>query len=131
MNKDAQLKKFAKKLAGLSLQDGLVSSERVDAVLETLKKHPPRKPKTVLKHYLYYIKQAVNRSSAVIEYAGKIDDAGIAAIEKHLSANYQRTITTTAVENKDLIAGFRISIGDDIFDASVAGRLQNLANSVS
>lgn len=131
MNKDAKLKQFAKKLAELSLQDGSVSAQRVDAVLATLKKHPPRKPKAVLKHYLYYIKQAVKRSRAVIEYAGKIDDAGIAAIEKHLSDNYQRTITTTAVENNDLIAGFRISIGDDIFDASVAGRLQNLANSVS
>ena len=131
MNKDAKLKQFAKKLAELSLQDGLVSAEKVDAVLATLKTHPPRKPKAVLKHYLYYIKQAINRSRAVIEYAGKIDDAGSTAIEEYLSANYNRTITTTAVENKDLIAGFRISIGDDIFDASVAGRLQNLANSVS
>jgi F-type H+-transporting ATPase subunit delta len=117
-------------LAELSLEDGLVSAERVQAVLATLRKHPPRKPKTVLKHYLYYIKQEINRSRAVIEYAGQIDEAGIAAIENYLSKNYNRTITTTTVENEDLIAGFRISIGDDIFDASVAGRLNNLAKSV-
>lgn len=130
MDKDSTLKKFAKKLAELSLEDGLVSAEKVDAVLQTLRQHPPRKPKAVLKHYLYYIKQAANRSRAVVEYAGAIDDASIAAIESHLSHNYNRTITTTTVENADLIAGFRISIGDDIFDASVAGRLNNLAKSV-
>ena len=130
MDKEATLKKFAKKLAELSLEEGLVSAEKVDAVLETLRKHPSRKPKTVLKHYLYYIRQAVNRSRAVIEYSGQIDDAAIAAIERHLSQNYNRTITTATVENESLIAGFRISIGDDIFDASVAGRLNNLAKSV-
>ena len=130
MDKESTLKKFAKKLADLSLEDGLVSAEKVQAVLATLRKHPPRKPKTVLKHYLYYIKQEINRSRAVIEYAGQIDEAGIAAIENYLSKNYNRTITTTTVENENLIAGFRISIGDDIFDASVAGRLNNLAKSV-
>ena len=75
MDKAAALKKFAKNLAELSLEDGLVSTEKVEAVLETLRKQPPRKPKTVLKFYLHYIKQAVNRSRAVIEYAGQIDDA--------------------------------------------------------
>ena len=130
MNKEATLKKFSKKLADLSLEDGLVSAEKIEAVLETLRRHPTRKPKTVLKHYLYYIKQAVKRSRAVIEYSGQIDDAGIAAIKHHLSQNYNRTITTTTVANDSLIAGFRISIGDDVFDASVAGRLNNLAKSV-
>ena len=131
MKKDAKLKLFAKKLAELSLEDGLVSAEKVNAVLETLRKHPPRKPKSVLKSYLYYIKHAISRSRAVVEYAGKIDDAGIATIQNYLTDNYHRPITTSTIENKELIAGFRISIGDDIFDASVAGRLQNLANSVS
>lgn len=130
MNKDASLKQFAKKLAELSQDNGLVSSEKVAAVLEALRNKPPRKPKTVLKHYLYYIKQAANRSNAVIEYAGHINEAGIASIQQHLSQNYNRAITTSTVENADLIAGIRISIGDDIFDASVAGRLDNLAKSV-
>lgn len=130
MNKKATLKKFAKKLADLSLEGGVVSNERIEAVLATLRKNPPRKPKAVLKFYLHYIKQAINRSRAVIEYAGRIDDSGIGTIEAHLSQQYQRPISTTTIENESLIAGFRISIGDDIFDASVAGRLDNLAKSV-
>ena len=113
------------------MEKGLVSGERVDAVLVSLRKNPPRNPRTVLKHYLYYIKQAVKRSRAVIEYAGQIDSSAIASIELHLSNTYNRPITTSTVKNDSLIAGFRIYIGDDIFDASVAGRLNNLAKSVS
>ena len=130
MNKEATLRKFTKKLADLSLEDGLVSAERVDAVLETLRKNPPSKPRAVLKHYLYYIKQAANRSRALIEYSGQMEEPAVATIEQHLSHHYNRPITTATVENNSLIAGFRISVGDDIFDASVAGRLNNLAKSV-
>lgn len=130
MDKDATLKQFAKKLADLSLENGIVSSSKVEAVLEALRKNPPRKPKTVLKHYLYYIKHAINRSRAIIEYAGKIDETAVAAIQAQLTKTYNRPITTSSVENNSLIAGIRISIGDDIYDSSVAGRLANLEKSV-
>ena len=130
MDSDAKLKSFAKKLAELSMQDGLVSSDKVEAVLATLRQNPPRKPKTVLKHYLYYIKHAINRSRAVIEYAGKIEDHAVKTIENQLSQTYDRPIAATSLQNNALIAGLRISIGDDIYDASVAGRLANLEKSV-
>jgi len=129
VDKDTALKQFSKKLADLSLENDLVSSEKVEAVLETLRKHPPRKSKLVLKHYLYYIKQAMNRGRAVIEFAGCVEESAIAGIEKQLSANYNRPITTASVRNEALIAGLRITIGDDIYDASVAGRLANLEKS--
>ena len=130
MDKDTTLKQFAKKLAELSLENGIVSAEKVEGVLQALKKNSPRKPKTVLKHYLYYIKHAINRSRAVIEYAGRVDESAITAIRSQLSSTYNRPITTNTVENNSLIAGIRVSIGDDIYDASVAGRLANLEKSV-
>lgn len=130
MNKDEKLKKFARNLASLSLENGLVSTEKVQAVLEALRQKPSRKPKTVLKYYLYYIKQTINQSLAVIEYAGKLDRSAITAIEQQLSNTYDRPISSTTVENGKLIAGFRISIGDDIYDASVSGRLANLQKSL-
>ncbi|MCB1123165.1 MAG: F0F1 ATP synthase subunit delta [Verrucomicrobiae bacterium] len=130
MQKDETLRKFARNLATLSLEDGLVSAERVQAVLGALGQKPPRKPKTVLKYYLHYVKQAINQSRAVIEYAGEIDSAEIRAIEEQLTRTYNRPISSTTVENEDLIAGFRISIGDDIYDASVLGRLATLEKSI-
>ena len=39
-------------------------------------------------------------------------------------------ITAVARENPSLVAGLRISVADDVLDASVAGRLKNLSRSV-
>lgn len=130
MKRDKNLKKFAKGLAQLSLKDGVVSAEKVEAVLQALKKRPPRQIKTVLKHYLFYIKKEIDRGKAVIEYAGALDEACISNIQKSLENTYRRTLTLESRENPSLIAGFRIAVGDDLYDASVSGRLQNLSKSV-
>ncbi len=127
---DKKLQKFAKGLAQLSLKDGVVSAEKVEAVLQALRKSPPRKPKTVLKHYLNYIKREINRSKAVIEYAGTLDAFSASNIQKSLTETYHRAITIESRENPSLIAGFRIAVGDDVYDASVSGRLDNLSKSV-
>lgn len=113
----------------MTLEDGLVSEEKVQAVLAALRKNPPRKPIAVLKEFLYYVEREINSSKAVIEYAGKVDDSALEAIRANLSKTYDRSITLETVENVDLIAGLRVSIGDDIYDSSVAGRLDNLAKS--
>ncbi len=124
------IKPFSKKLAQLTLEDGLVSEEKVQAVLAALRKNPPRKPVAVLKEFLHYVKKEINSSKAVIEYAGKVDDSALEAIRANLSKTYDRPVILETVENADLIAGLRVSIGDDIYDSSVAGRLDNLAKSV-
>lgn len=130
MQRDKNLKQFAKGLAQLSLEDGVVSAEKVEAVLQALKKRPPRQLKTVLKHYLYYIRKEIDRGKAVIEYAGTLDDASISKVQKNLEDTYRRTLILESRENPSLIAGFRIAVGDDLYDASVSGRLANLSKSV-
>ena len=130
MQTEKKLQKFAKGLAELSLEEGVVSAEKVEAVLQTLKKRPPLRLKTVLKHYLYYIKKEIDRSRAIIEYAGAPDDSSIATIHKNLTETYRRNLTLESRENSSLIAGFRIAVGDDLYDASVTGRLANLSKSV-
>ncbi len=130
MQTEKKLRKFAKGLADLSLEEGVVSAEKVEAVLQALKKRPPLRLKLILKHYLYYIKKEIDRSRAIIEYAGAPDDSSIATIHKNLTETYRRNLTLESRENSFLIAGFRIAVGDDLYDASVTGRLANLSKSV-
>jgi len=131
VTKDKTIKKLARQLADLSIEDGLVSDERVAGVLEYIRNHPPRNTKQVLKQYLYYIKKAIAQTKAVIEYAGTLDDSAISAIEKNLSGQAGRAIASETRENAELIAGIRVTLGDNIYDASVAGRLRQLAHSAS
>jgi len=65
-----------------------------------------------------------------VEYSGALAPATLVRIEKNLSDAYGRKITTVARKNPSLVAGLRISVADDVLDASVAGRLENLSRSV-
>ncbi len=127
---DKSLKSFARSLVQLSLEDGQVSADRVHAVLNSLKAKPRRGLETLLKLYLYYLKREIRHSQAIVEYSGTLAPDTLARIEKNLSVSYGRKITAVARENPSLVAGLRISVADDVLDASVAGRLENLSRSV-
>ena len=128
---DKSLKDFARKLVQLSLDDERrPSPERVGAGLQALTAKPPRQLKTLLKLYLYYIKREIRNSEAVIEYSGAVGEGVIREIEALFSARYGRSVTAVGRENPELIAGVRVSVGDDVYDASIEGQLRILAQSV-
>ena len=125
---DQALKDLARKLVGLSLgEDGRLSEERVQGVLQALRERPPSHLKQVLKLYLHYVKQEIRKSEAIVEYAGSIGPETLESIENMLSARYGRVITSRGRENPDLIAGVRVSIADDVFESSIAGNLEGLS----
>lgn len=127
-----QLKDFAKKLVTMSLDaDGQPSSERVSAVLEALAQEPPRGYKQLLKLYSKYLEVEIARGTARVEYAGPLPEGEVAAIEKKFTELYNRKIVAQAKENPKLIAGVRVTVGDDVYDASVATRLAQLELNVT
>ena len=127
LNTDKRLVQYAKKLVQISIDDGRVSDERVKAIMGTFASRPPRRFKTILKLYLYYIKRELRKSQAVIEYAGSINKSSIETIERNLTSHYGRPITVTLSENQELLAGIRISVADDVYDSTIAGSLNNLS----
>lgn len=125
MLKDKAIREYAKKLALISLENGHISNERVSAVLETLRQSPPRKISTVLKYYAFYIRREMKKSQMQVEYAGELNASSVESLKTHFSKTYNRPLSVLTQENKKLIAGLRIHIGDDVYDSSVAGRLEN------
>lgn len=122
---------YAKSLLKLCLVDGSLSDERVLAVLATLEKNPPRRYLAVLKRFLKLVEREVANRTADVEYAGALTPAAIEAIGSKLSQQYGRSISVTTRQNDDLIAGVRVRVGCDIYDASVAGALRELESSLS
>jgi F-type H+-transporting ATPase subunit delta len=121
---------LARQLFKLSVENGLVSPERVSGVLAYVEKSRPANPMMVLKAYERLIATELARSEAVIEYAGTLPATVLASVTAALTAKYQRPVTASAVPNPDLIAGLRIRVGDDLYEASVAGQLAALASAV-
>lgn len=122
-----QIQQLARQFFKLSLSDGNLSAERVAGVLAYIEKHHPANAIAVLKAYYRLIAIEVARGEALVEHAGPITPGVLASIESGMTKKYGRKITPVTKPNDKLLAGFRIRVGDDVYESSVAGQLATLA----
>ena len=131
MKKDKQIKEFAKKLLKLSLDGEDLSPERVNGVLQSLSKNPPRHHLAILKHYLKFVQREIAKATAVVTHAGTLSPAAIDAIKSRMTAKYGRSISVVANEDPSLIAGLRVVVDCDVYESSIASALSSLQTSLS
>jgi F-type H+-transporting ATPase subunit delta len=127
MRASAKSAQLARQLFHLSLAEGVVSAERVGAVLAHLAAHPPRQPVAVLQQYRRLVARQLARNQALVSHAGALDAAILRAIEAAFSRKYQRPIAAVTRPDPALLAGLRIRIGDDVYESSIAAQLAALA----
>lgn len=131
MKRDKKITQFAKKLVELSKDEqGVVTEARVGEVLAGLKQVEHRNPLGTLKTYLSYLRREVALQTAVVSTPGSLSPEALKEISAKYSALYGRPVTAEVKADPSLIAGVRVRVGDDVYDASVAGRLQRLADNV-
>lgn len=71
--------------------------------------------------------QAEKTVDALVETAFPLTDAQTKELSAGLEKRFQRNIRLTVQQAPSLIGGVRITVGDDIIDASVSGKLQAMA----
>ena len=131
MNHDQKITKLAKKLLELSKDNGVVTESKVAEVLAGFQQVQHRRHLTVLKTFLNYLRREVALQTAVVSTPTGLSDDALKAIEVQFSKLYNRPVNVVTQPDTSLIAGVRVRVGDDVYDASVAGRLQRLAESVN
>jgi F-type H+-transporting ATPase subunit delta len=131
MKRDQKITRLAKKLVELSKDNGVVTEAKVTEVLAGLKQVQHRHHLTVLKTFLSYLRREIALQTAVVMTPGALSDDALKAIEATYSKMYDRPVSAVIQQETALIAGVRVRVGDDVYDASVAGRLQRLAENVS
>ena len=131
MNRDQKITKLAKKLLELSKDNGVVTESKVAKVLAGFQLVQHRRHLTVLKTFLNYLRREVALQTAVVSTPTELSDDALKAIEVQFSKLYNRPVNAVTQQDTSLIAGVRVRVGDDVYDASVAGRLQRLAESVN
>ena len=122
--------RLAKKLVELSKEDGVVTEARVSEVLTGLKLMKRRNYLIILKTYLVRLRRELALQTAVVSTHNLISDKTLEEISAKYSAIYGRPIRAEVEKDNSLIAGVRVRVGDDLYDASLAGRLQRLADCV-
>jgi F-type H+-transporting ATPase subunit delta len=125
-----QIQQLAKQFFKLSVVDGTLSADRVAGVLEYVEKHRPANSLAVLRVYQRMIAAEIARGQAVVEHAGPIAPATLAAIEAAMTKKYSRKVAAVAKPNAKLLAGVRVRVGDDVYESSVAGQLAALSSAV-
>lgn len=74
--------------------------------------------------------QAEGVTEALVSSAFPLSDAEVADLTGTLSKRYDKTVRLTVSVDPELIGGVRVKIGDDVIDASVRGKLNELAASL-
>ena len=131
MKRDQKITKLAKKLLELSMDNGVVTESKVAEVLAGFQQVQHRRHLTVLKTFLNYLRREVALQTAVVSTPTGLSEDALKAIEVQFSKLYKRPVNAVTQPDTSLIAGVRVRVGDDVYDASVAGRLQRLAESVN
>ena len=130
MKHDKKIMRLAKKLVELSKEDGVVTEARVSEVLKGLKQIKHRNYLVILKTYLVRLRRELALQTAVVLTPNLLSDEALEEISAKYSAIYGRPIRAEVEKDNSLIAGVRVRVGDDLYDASLSGRLQRLADCV-
>ena len=132
MLKDSKSLKIAKCLVELSLnEEGRVEPEKINQILTELKNEPTRRSLPILRKFLTLIKQKINTYEGSLEKFDSNADSSSNLISDNISQARGKKINLVIKENKSLIAGFRMRIGDDVYEDSIASRIARLKKSLT
>ena len=131
MKRDKKITQLAKKLVELSKDaQGVVTEAGVGQVLASLKEVAHRNHLSLLKTYLNSLRRELALQTAVVSTPGSLSAEALQVISAKYTALYGRPVSAVVKIDPSLIAGVRVRVGDDVYDASVAGCLQRLAENV-
>jgi F-type H+-transporting ATPase subunit delta len=85
-----------------------------------------RKPVEAIDRAQDIVADARGRLVAVVQTARPLSAAQSASVAERLEAAYGRKIALNQVIEPDLVAGLRITVGDDVIDGTVRARLDDL-----
>ena len=80
----------------------------------------------IQKAYVQKWMAARGEQSATVETAYPLDEATTQHIQAYLEKRYAKRIRMQTIENRQLIGGVRMHVGDEIIDASIQNQLKRL-----
>ncbi|NGO38170.1 F0F1 ATP synthase subunit delta [Limisphaera ngatamarikiensis] len=123
------IRREAKRLYRLCLVEGRVDEARVRAVVDQVLAERPRGYLRLLSHFQRLVKLDLQRRTARVESAIPLPDDLRQRLQQQVSHRYGPGLYWQYAVDPALIAGLRLRVGSDVYDASVLGRLRQLAES--
>ena len=132
MLKEANSFSIAKNLVEISLnEEGRVDPGKIKLILAELRNKPISHALPILRNFLSVVKTKIDSYEGYLEKVDPFSDSSSNIISENISQAHGRKIDFVIEENKALIAGFRLRIGDDVYEDSIASRIARLKKSLT
>lgn len=114
---------MARQLFDASFVNGHLDSDRSLAIADAIVNSRPRHAFQILKEFTRLLRLELAQHHALIESAAPLEPASEQAIIAALQTR-DKQITFSVTTNPALIGGARIQLGSDVWDGSIAAKLE-------
>ena len=124
-----QSRRDAKQLFRSTLVTGQMDETRVRSVVQKVLEQKPRGYMAILGHFTRLVKLEQDRRAAKVESAVALTPEQQSGVSANLQKMYGNGLNLSFHVNPAVVGGLRVKVGSDVFDGSVAARLQELEES--
>lgn len=125
-----QLQKTVIKLVEASFKEGKLLESQVAKSIKILKTLPQSEAIQALSQYLEGVKREERKHTLYIETAVDLTSLQVKKVKKVIEKKVKITKTLVYV-NPDILGGFKIKIGDEVWDETVAGKINQVKEALS
>ncbi len=121
-----QSRRDAKQLFRSTLVNGLMDESKARGVVKKVMELKPRGYVAILEHFARLVKLEQDRRAAKVESAVALTPEQQGGVSASLQRIYGNGLNISFEVNPSLVGGLRVRVGSDVYDGSVAARLQRL-----
>lgn len=129
MKKDRQLLKLVQELVELCFKDGqLIENQTVKSIV-MLKKLPQSKAIFACLEFLKQLKRREREHTMYIETAIPLSVLQVSKMKKIVEKKTKISKVQVSI-NPDILGGFKLKIGDEIWDESLSGKIEQVKEAI-
>ena len=130
MKKNKHLQKLIHKLVETSFKEGKLLESQVTKSIKALKSLPKSQAIQALSEYLKELKRMMRKHTIYIETTIPLTSTQIYRVKKIVDKKVKITKIVTNI-NPEILGGFKLKIGDEIWDESLMGKINQVKEVIS
>ena len=121
-----QSKEIAKRLVKICLRSGNFDESSALEVVKYIAANKNTRNLQTLTYFKQLVKLELNKETAKLEFAIDLGDSVITEITTRLEKIYKRKMRLEKQKKSELLGGFKVTVGSDVYDYSTTSRLEQL-----
>lgn len=124
------IKKIVQKLVEVSFKDGKMVESQVTMSIKALKSLPRSQAIEALTEYLKQLKHKQRQHTLYLETVVPLSFTQINKIKKIVEKKTRITKVIAQI-NPDILGGFKLRVGDEVWDESIVGKVMQIKEAIT